>query len=158
MRRSSLVLVVSIFGALTASAPALAAGGRAGDAIPGRYIVVVKQDRDPAAVARWQDAADRHVFSTVHGFSARLGAAQVRALRESSRVAYVEPDRVVTADTTQMLSGGQPWGIDRIDQRALPLDSRYTYNATAASVTAYVIDTGLDVRAPRLRRPCGVRL
>jgi subtilisin family serine protease len=148
VRRSSLVLVVSIFGALTASAPALAAGGRAGDAIPGRYIVVVKQDRDPAAVARWQDAADRHVFSTVHGFSARLGAAQVRALRESARVAYVEPDRVVTADTTQTLSGGQPWGIDRIDQRALPLDSRYTYNATAASVTAYVIDTGLTYGHP----------
>ena len=142
MRRSSLVLTV-VCGALIGSAPALASEGKAGDAIPGRYIVVVKQDRDPAAVARWQDAAGRHVFSSVHGFSAKLGAAQVRALRASARVAYVEPDRVVTAATTQTLSGGQPWGLDRIDQRNRPLSSTYTYTTTASSVTAYVIDTGI---------------
>jgi subtilisin family serine protease len=144
VRRSSLVLVVSICGALTGSAPALATQGRAGDAIPGRYIVVVKHDRDPAAVARWQGAAGRHVFRTVHGFSARLGSAQVRALRGSARVAYVEPDRVVTASATQTMdSSGQPWGVDRIDQRALPLSRTYTYAHTGAGVTAYVIDTGI---------------
>jgi subtilisin family serine protease len=144
VRRSSLVLVVSICGALTGSAPALASQGRAGDAIPGRYIVVVKHDRDPAAVARWQGAAGRHVFRTVHGFSARLGSAQVRALRGSARVAYVEPDRVVTASATQTMdSSGQPWGVDRIDQRALPLSRTYTYAHTGAGVTAYVIDTGI---------------
>jgi subtilisin family serine protease len=144
VRRSSLVLVVSICGALTGSAPALATQGRAGDAIPGRYIVVVKQGRDPAAVARWQDAAGRHVFRTVHGFSARLGTAQVRALRGSARVAYVEPDRVVTASATQTMdSSGQPWGVDRIDQRARPLSRTYTYAHTGAGVTAYVIDTGI---------------
>ena len=148
MRRSSLVLVVGICGALTGSAPALASEGRAGDAIPGRYIVVVKQDRDPAAVARWQDAAGRHVFSSVHGFSAKLGAAQVRALRSSARVAYVEPDRVVTAATTQSLPGGQPWGLDRIDQRSRPLSSTYTYMRAGAGVTAYIIDTGLTAGHP----------
>ena len=145
MRRSSLVLVVSICGALTGSAPALAAEGRAGDAIPGRYIVVVKKDRDPAAVARWQNAAGRHVFRSVRGFAAKLSATQVNALRDSARVAYVEPDRVVKATTTQSLPGGQPWGIDRIDQRNRPLSSTYTYNTTAANVTAYVIDTGIAV-------------
>jgi subtilisin family serine protease len=138
------VLVVSICGALTGSAPALAAEGRAGDAIPGHFIVVVKKDRDPAAVARWQDAAGRHVFRTVHGFSAKLDAGQVRALRASARVAYVEPDRVVTASTTQTMdSSGQPWGLDRIDQRALPLSRTFTYAHAGAGVTAYVIDTGI---------------
>ena len=68
MRRSSLVLVVSVCGALAGSAPALAAEGRAGDKIPGSYIVVVKQDRDPAAVARWQDAGSQHMLSVIHGF------------------------------------------------------------------------------------------
>ena len=86
-----LVLAVSVC-ALAGSAPALAAD---------RYIVVVKQDRDAAAVARWQDEGSAHQFRTVNGFSATLSAAQVRALRESARVAYVEPDRVVTASTTQ---------------------------------------------------------
>jgi len=144
VRRSSLVLAVSVCGALVGSAPALASEGRAGDKIPGRYIVVVKQDRDPAAVARWQDAGSAHQFRTVHGFSATLSAAQVRALRESARVAYVEADRVFTASTTQTMdSSGQPWGLDRIDQTALPLSRTYTYTARGAGVTAYVIDTGI---------------
>ena len=152
MRRSSLVLVISICGALTASAPALAGEGNTGDAIPGRYIVVVKQDRDPAAVARWQDARNRHVFRTVNGFSAALGAAQVRALRESARVAYVEPDRIVTASTTQTMdSAGNPWGLDRVDQRPLPLSRSYTYTAAGANVRAYVIDTGLNTNHPDIR-------
>ncbi|MFC7613217.1 S8 family serine peptidase [Actinokineospora soli] len=34
-------------------------------------------------------------------------------------------------------------GLDRIDQRNLPLDSSYTYPNRAANVTAYVIDTGI---------------
>jgi subtilisin family serine protease len=144
VRRSSLVLVVSVCGALAGSAPALASEGRAGDKIPGRYIVVVKQDRDPAAVARWQDARSRHMFRTVHGFSATLNAAQVKALRGSARVAYVEADRVYTASTTQTMdSSGQPWGLDRIDQVNLPLSRTYTYTARGAGVTAYVIDTGI---------------
>jgi subtilisin family serine protease len=143
------VLVASICGALTGSAPALASEGTAGDAIPGHYIVVVKQDRDPAAVARWQDAAGRHLFRSVHGFSAALDASQVRALRASARVAYVEPDRVVTASATQTMdSAGNPWGLDRIDQRALPLSRTYTYTHAGAGVTAYIIDTGLTANHP----------
>ena len=143
MRRSSLVFVVFVCGALAGSAPALASQGRAGDRIPGRYIVVVKHDRDPAAVARWQDARGRQMLGVVHGFAAKLGAAQVRALRGSARVAYVEPDRVYTAATTQNLGTSGPWGLDRIDQRSRPLSLTYTYNTTASNVYAYVIDTGI---------------
>ncbi|HPJ19882.1 MAG TPA: hypothetical protein PK635_12260, partial [Actinomycetota bacterium] len=42
-------------------------------------------------------------------------------------------------------SGGPGWGLDRIDQRSLPLDSRFTPPADGAGVTVYLIDTGLDV-------------
>ena len=105
MRRSSAVLVLSVCGALTSSAPALAQEGRAGDAIPGRYIVVAEEGRDPSAVARWQDAGSAHVLDSVNGFAASLDAAQVRALRASARVAYVEPDRIVTVDAEQRITG-----------------------------------------------------
>jgi subtilisin family serine protease len=143
------VLALSVCGALMGSAPALADEGNAGEAIPGHYIVVVKQDRDPAAVARWQDARSRHVFTSVNGFSAVLNDAQVRALESSARVDYVEPDRVVTASVTQnMDSAGNPWGIDRIDQRTLPLSRTYTYTRAGAGVTAYIIDTGLTATHP----------
>ena len=37
-----------------------------------------------------------------------------------------------------------PWGLDRVDQRALPLSNSYTYPAERRpGVTAYVIDTGI---------------
>ena len=38
---------------------------------------------------------------------------------------------------------GTPWGLDRIDQRALPLDSRFVPPGDGAGVQAYVIDTGV---------------
>jgi len=149
VRRSSAVLVVSVCGALFASAPALAQEGRAGDVIPGKYIVVAEDGRDPAAVARWQNARDRQVLPLVNGFAATLDASQVRALRASARVAYVEPDRVVTVSATQnMDANGDPWGLDRIDQTALPLSRTYTYTRNGAGVTAYIIDTGLQANHP----------
>jgi subtilisin family serine protease len=149
MRRSSLVLVVSVCGALSASAPALAQEGNAGDAIPGRYIVVAQEGRDAASVARWQGERDAQMLDVVNGFAANLNDGQVRALRASERVAYVEPDRVVTVAQTQNLAGGEPWGIDRIDQRARPLSSTYTYTATGSGVTAYVVDTGIQTSHPQ---------
>jgi subtilisin family serine protease len=59
-------------------------------------------------------------------------------------VAAVEQNqRVRLADTTQ---SSAPWGLDRIDQAALPLSGTYTYPDTAGSgVTAYVIDTGVRI-------------
>src|SRR5262245_56763914 len=149
VRRSSVVLVVSICGALSASAAALAQAGRAGDAIPGHYIVVAEEGRDASAVARWQHADNSEALPLVNGFAATLDAAQVKALRQSARVAYVEPDRVVTTAATQSMdANGDPWGLDRIDQTALPLSRTYTYARNGAGVYAYVIDTGLQANHP----------
>lgn len=64
----------------------------------------------------------------------------MEAIRRNPKVAYVEQDAVVTATTTQ---SGATWGLDRIDQRALPLGGTYVYGSTGSGVRAYIIDTGI---------------
>jgi len=39
--------------------------------------------------------------------------------------------------------GCATWGLDRLDQRALPLDQRFTPAGTGSGVTAYIVDTGM---------------
>ncbi|MGW4161397.1 S8 family peptidase [Streptomyces sp. NPDC004788] len=115
-------------------------------AIAGSWIVVLK-DTAPASVGPAAESlagrydALTHVYSSsLRGFSVKASAAQARSLASDPRVAYVEQDARITVDSTQ---SNATWGLDRIDQRQLPLDTSYTYNTTASNVSIYVIDTGI---------------
>jgi len=124
---------------------------RAERAVPGQYLVVFRDARVAKdAVDTEADGLARshggRVFATwrhaVRGFAAYLSAAQAQALAQDPRVAWVEEDAEVHADTTQT---GATWGLDRIDQRNLPLDGSYTFNVNGTGVNAYIIDTGIRV-------------
>ncbi len=146
MRRRNVVLLMA---ALTACADQGPTGPAAGPArvassaapIRDHYIVVMKKGAGAHAAARGVGAAPSFVYrAALNGFAAKLNAAQLNALRNNPMVESIEPDGLVTATGTQYSA---PWGLDRIDQRARPLNSTYTYNRTGAGVTLYVIDTGV---------------
>ena len=118
-------------------------------AIPDQYIVVFSDDvTDVRGLARQLAAA--HGSSTqfiyqhaLKGFAARLSPAAAQALEQNPNVAYVEQDQAMAVNATDVLASGEPWGLDRIDQTSLPLNSTYTYAATGSGVVAYIIDTGI---------------
>jgi subtilisin family serine protease len=111
------------------------------DGIDGQYIVVLNEGANPRSVAGVAGVSPRYVYTTaVNGFAGTLNAGQLNALQHNPAVAYIEQDQPVHASVTQT---GATWGIDRIDQRSLPLSTTFTYLNTGLGVRAYVIDTGI---------------
>ncbi|MGI9141340.1 MAG: S8 family serine peptidase, partial [Gemmatimonadaceae bacterium] len=112
------------------------------DVIPGRFIVTLRDGASPAGVAREHGVAPDFVYTAaLNGFAGSMSEAARSGLLRDARVSRVEPDGIARASTTQ---SGATWGLDRIDQRALPLSGTFTYTNTGSGVTAYIIDTGID--------------
>ncbi|MEP7324430.1 MAG: S8 family serine peptidase [Gemmatimonadota bacterium] len=150
MVRRSLMLGLLVFAAGCAgenSTPT--AAGSDGIVAAKRYIVVLNNTPQAgpamaASVAQSQNITPIRVYQQVlPGFVATLDAAQLTALRNDSRVRYIEEDRLMSISTTQ--NNPVNWGLDRIDQVNLPLSLSYTYNRTGAGVHFYDIDTGLNL-------------
>src|SRR5688572_4881995 len=111
------------------------------DKIDGEYIVVLNDDADVDALAAELGIKPKHLYkAALKGFAGKLSDDELAALRVHSAVAYIEEDQEMTTSTTVTAAS---WGLDRIDQRTLPLSGTYTYNATSSAVRAYVIDTGI---------------
>ncbi|PSM31336.1 serine protease [Haliangium sp. UPWRP_2] len=113
--------------------------------IADQYIVQLRDKSDPEQLAASLGVTPRYVYrDAIVGFAACLSLDQLAQLRANPQVKAVEKDQLVKAGTTQMLTGGQPWGIDRIDQHSAPPNMSYSYYETGPSVRAYVIDTGIE--------------
>jgi subtilisin family serine protease len=104
--------------------------------VTGQYIVTMKHPSRMSSVIK---------FPTLHrysgGFAARLNSAQLKKVQSDPDVAAIEQDQIMRINTTQ---ASPTWGLDRIDQKSLPLSHSYKYTHTGSGVDAYVIDTGID--------------
>ncbi|SEO92384.1 Peptidase inhibitor I9 [Actinacidiphila rubida] len=133
---------------------------RAGNAVPHQYIVTLDNGLDPSAFAKKFGVLPMfHYTKVFSGFASTFSAAQLDTVRRTPGVASVEENATVTADdlhgTTADRAHRQDgprasraaaasWGLDRIDQRTLPLDDRFSTIGEGQGATAYILDTGID--------------
>ncbi|SCL67840.1 Serine protease, subtilisin family [Micromonospora eburnea] len=172
-RRSALVALIAGAIVTTVAAPAAAAqpdGPTLAPLRPGgpktvadQYIVVLKDapsgvsraaraGRSVAAAATAEQSGGTVLARYGHaldGYAAYLPPSALAKVRADPAVKYVERDSVIQGEG----AGGavpqtdQPnppsWGLDRINQRSLPLDNNFSYTSTGVGVTAYILDSGI---------------
>lgn len=116
-----------------------------GPKVDGQYLVVFKNEFPAREVA--SEIAFSHggnvdrTWNIVNGaLFTRMSEARARALANNPKVAWVEEDSEVSAAAVRT---GATWGLDRIDQRALPLGSDYYYDFNGNGIHVYVLDTGI---------------
>src|SRR5882724_8821535 len=96
--------------------------------VVGEYIVVLKEPAAGQDVSSLSDRLSRSYGGVTKqkfhrafsGFAVKLSEASAQALSDDPSVEFVEENGIMTAVDVQ---SNPPWGLDRVDQRDLPLNS-----------------------------------
>ena len=115
--------------------------------VPNEYVVVYNDNVDlvaKSAIAETVEGFEGQVLYTysvaLNGVSVRISAAGLEQLRLNSNIKYIEAVQMfhIVGDQSPAT-----WGIDRSDQRDLPLSNSYHWDYDGSSVHAYILDTGI---------------
>lgn len=169
-RRVATIFALAVAGATLPMVPmtgvASAATGSAPQAEKQVYIVqttgtsraqaVADPGKRANAVRSAYGVAPRKTFRAVlSGFSASMTPQQAAALAKRADVVQVVPNRTFDnlLDATETgkkkpRAADPTWGLDRIDQRQLPLDGTYAPVHDGTGVSAYIIDSGVNPDHP----------
>lgn len=146
MKISRLVVSVSLIGLIAnlLVANSFAAGNPNCLEVDGDYIVTFSKG---AAIANeiknvnGKQVNPKYMYSeALNGFAGFLTGDQVCNLQKRGNVLSIEKDQEFSIQIEQ---SDPTWGLNRIDQRDLPLDTNYSYNSEGQSIDVYVIDTGI---------------
>jgi aqualysin 1 len=158
MKKTWILLAVIAVGVAASAflAPSTIQGHRsklrkAAQPIPNRYIVVLDTpalrsqeataERSAGRLAsRYRATVDKVYNHALNGFSAEMTPEAAEEMSNDPDVLFVEEDSFISVNATQM---NAPWGLDRVDQRNVPLNNAYSYAKTGSGVHVYVIDTGI---------------
>jgi subtilisin family serine protease len=124
----------------------------AGTGISGQFIVRLRNGASAAKKAAKYRSLHRY-SDAVNGFAAKLSSTELSKLQSDRDVTAIEQDRIFRATvmpsraiTTQ---SSPPYSLDRIDQRSLPLNHKYTYASAGSGTNVYIIDTGIQTLHPQ---------
>lgn len=150
--KNKTVIIVNTFLAVFLVASNLQSASADSAVTQDRYIVRFADDVDSKLEESQYKAKGLNIeksFSgAFKGFIGNFSTNQISDLKKNNKVLYIEKDGPVHTTnffTTPVSVANVPsWGLDRINQRLLPLDSTFSYQYNGAGVTAYVIDTGIN--------------
>lgn len=165
MKKSIVVAAALVIGGVSLPHTALGADSKTNLAplvsassggVSGEYIVAVRDGRNPSDVARELGVTPSYVYDgAFRGFAMKVDSGKLSLVRSATgSVLSVTQNRSMRLPQEQeersfvSTQNSPTWGLDRIDQRYLPLDSKYRYEQKAGNVRAYVIDSGIDTDHP----------
>ena len=127
--------------------------------INGQFIVVLKENKEAqtaearaayvnGVVAKAQKITGTDVLRTyssaLNGFAINADGKQIREIAQLAEFKYAEQDQTVSLNLPESSRAVGSWGLDRIDQRDLPLNDTYDVAQSGRGVSAYVLDTGIS--------------